>query len=234
MLPDIFSSFDPATYSISDPKSYRSILFWTFNFFLFLTIQTTLWLNPNRINTLLFSAISIIRTQSSRTTTSSLKGTTSILTALFPILILINLTGLIPYIFRVTSHLVWSLTFAVPMWLSFLISGATYSPISFVAGFLPRGAPDWLNPFLRIIEVIRSVLRPFTLSFRLTANITAGHVALALIAYYTANAIRTASFSLIPLIVIQVSYLLFEVAICLIQAYIFCLLLSLYTNDHPI
>jgi F0F1-type ATP synthase membrane subunit a len=34
------------------------------------------------------------------------------------------------------------------------------------------------------------------------------------------------------LFIIQVGYIMFEIGICFIQRYIFCLLLSLYRDDH--
>ncbi|MGL5139777.1 MAG: F0F1 ATP synthase subunit A, partial [Acinetobacter baumannii] len=49
-----------------------------------------------------------------------------------------------------------------------------YNPRSVVAGLLPMGAPAPLNPFLVIIETVRILVRPITLSVRLTANIRAG------------------------------------------------------------
>jgi ATP synthase subunit 6 len=96
---------------------------------------------------------------------------------------------------------------------------------------LPRGAPAWLSPPLVIIETIRILVRPLTLSFRLAANIRAGHIVLGLVNIYLARAFSSfISFS--TLLTIRVVYTLFEVGICLVQAYIFCLLLSLYSDDH--
>ena len=116
---------------------------------------------------------------------------------------------------------------------SLIITAAVWSPSSFAAHLLPAGAPDWLNPFLVLIETIRICLRPITLSFRLAANIRAGHIVLGLIAIYISRRIFYPSLSLGLLFITQVFYTLFEVGICLIQAYIFCLLLTLYSDDHP-
>jgi F-type H+-transporting ATPase subunit a len=118
------------------------------------------------------------------------------------------------------------------MWLRLIISRFKFKPKASTAHFLPDGAPDWLNPFLVLIESTRVLVRPLTLSFRLAANITAGHIVLSLLGVYLAAAIFTSITTMIPLLLISSFYIIFEVAICAIQAYIFCLLVSLYRDDH--
>jgi ATP synthase subunit 6 len=83
-----------------------------------------------------------------------------------------------------------------------------------------------------LIESTRIIVRPITLSFRLAANISAGHIVLGLVGIYAAAAITSSLLSTTLFILLSAGYILFEVAICLIQAYIFCLLLSLYRDDH--
>jgi ATP synthase subunit 6 len=96
------------------------------------------------------------------------------------------------------------------------------------------GAPAPLNPFLVIIETVRILVRPITLSVRLTANMRAGHIVLTLVGnYLTARFFISSIFSILLLISIQVLYTIFEFGISLIQAYIFCLLITLYSDEHP-
>jgi len=101
-----------------------------------------------------------------------------------------------------------------------------------MAGLLPGGAPDWLNPFLVLIETVRILVRSITLSVRLVANIRAGHIVLRLIGIYASSFIFISGFSFFILLFVQVFYIIFEVGICIIQGYIFCLLLTLYADDH--
>jgi F0F1-type ATP synthase membrane subunit a len=61
---------------------------------------------------------------------------------------------------------------------------------------------------------------------------TAGHIVLTLISIYAARAFFTSTSSFLALSTLSIGYITFELAICLIQAYIFCLLLSLYSDDH--
>jgi ATP synthase subunit 6 len=76
-------------------------------------------------------------------------------------------------------------------------------------------------------------VRPITLSFRLAANIRAGHIVIGLLGIYASSAFFVSSSSFITLMLIQIFYFIFEIGISLIQAFIFCLLITLYSDDHP-
>lgn len=228
---DIFSAFDPATNSIfnSSPQ-----LFWSMASVAALIIHPTIWLIPSRVQRLNTSLAALIHTQAQRTFLKNLKGSTTLLASLFILIILVNFLGVLPYMFRVSSHLIFALRLGLPLWISLIISGAVTSPSSAAAGLLPAGAPAWLNPFLVLVETLRILVRPITLSFRLAANMTAGHVIISLVGTYSAYALFLGpSLSLSFLLAVQTAYSIFEFGVCLIQAYIFCLLLSLYREDHP-
>lgn len=229
MIPDIFSSFDPYIYNTLFPSNS---LFIIMNTALVLLIQTGYWIINSRQSTLVVPLKSTIFTQLRRTFSHQLKGSSSIISATFIILILVNLMGIVPYTFRTSRHLIFTLALGFPIWLRFILSRAAYRPKKTIAHLLPDGAPDWLNPFLVIIETTRIVVRPLTLSFRLAANISAGHIVLSLVGIYCAAAWFTRTVGTSLLILTTLGYILFEFAICLIQAYIFCLLLSLYSDDH--
>nr|BDQ44155.1 ATP synthase F0 subunit 6 [Amynthas tamaensis] len=229
MMPDIFSSFDPYMYNTLFPSNSMFIIM---NMAPILLIQTGYWMINTRQSTFIVPLKSTILTQLSRTFSYQLKGTSSIISSTFTILIMINLMGMVPYTFSTSSHLIFTLALGFPMWLSFILSSGSYSPKKTVAHLLPDGAPDWLNPFLVIIETTSIVVRPLTLSFRLAANMSAGHIVLSLVGIYCASAWFTSAFGTSMLILTTLGYVLFEFAICLIQAYIFCLLLSLYSDDH--
>lgn len=231
MLTDIFSSFDPAI--SSSHNIFLSFPFWVINFTFIIFLSTSIWPSYTQSNILTYFPTDIIYTQSSRTFNFNLKSSSSFITPLFIILLLINITGLVPYIFRTTRHLIFTLSFGLILWLLLIISSITTSLNQFTGSILPAGAPDWLNPFLVLIETLSTTFRPFTLSFRLAANIRAGHIVLGLIASYSIEAIFYSTINFSILIFIQILYTLFEIGICLIQAYIFCLLLTLYSDDHP-
>nr|AUW35239.1 ATP synthase F0 subunit 6 [Dinophilus gyrociliatus] len=228
MLMDIFSSFDPNISSLSHMSILPLMLMTTP--FLLMLYKNNLSLNSFSMN----SILSIMNEQTGRTNSKMILTSSIIFSSLFLTIIVVNLLGMVPYFFSFTSHLFFSLSLGLPLWLALLISSAIYKPKHFVAHFLPGGAPDWLNPFLVLIELLSTAVRPITLSFRLAANMTAGHVVIALLATYLEPTIfNIPNMSMFFLMGTQAFYFLFEVAICLIQAYIFCLLLTLYADDHP-
>nr|YP_009494797.1 ATP synthase F0 subunit 6 [Amblyraja georgiana]YP_010128090.1 ATP synthase F0 subunit 6 [Amblyraja hyperborea]AWO66603.1 ATPase subunit 6 [Amblyraja georgiana]QPP20642.1 ATP synthase F0 subunit 6 [Amblyraja hyperborea] len=155
-----------------------------------------------------------------------------ILTALMLFLITINLLGLLPYTFTPTTQLSLNMAFALPLWLTTVLIGMLNQPTIALGHLLPEGTPTPLIPVLIIIETISLFIRPIALGVRLTANLTAGHLLMQLIA--------TAAFVLIstmPAVAILTSIVLFlltllEVAVAMIQAYVFVLLLSLYLQEN--
>ena len=228
MLIDIFSSFDPACNSL---YSFSPLIFWMLPIFIF-TLFSSLWINPNVIF-FLVRPLSQASLQISLSPVNSLKGLLSFIPAILTCLVLINLTGLLPYVFRISSHILFTLSIALPLWLSLILSSLLWNTSSFFANLLPRGAPGWLNWFLLLVEITRVRARPIILAFRLTANIRAGHIVLTLISNYLIVSLFCLPwFSSVILIFVTAFYMLVEVGICLLQAYIFCLLITLYTTEH--
>lgn len=152
--------------------------------------------------------------------------------SLIVFLISINMLGLLPYTFTPTTQLSLNIGLAVPLWLATVIIGLRNQPNVATGHLLPEGTPTPLIPILIIIETISLFIRPLALGVRLTANLTAGHLLIQLIA--------TAAFVLLPLmptVAILTATLLFlltllEVAVAMIQAYVFVLLLSLYLQEN--
>ena len=231
MILDIFSSFDPGINIINNYIS--PIMFWIITMSSIRLFTLSIWITPNNLNIIINSTIKIINDQGSRTQGVHIKGFNSFIVSLFIIIININLIGLLPAVFSYSRHLLFTLSFGLPLWLALIISAIVYNTSSWVASLLPGGAPHWLNPFLVLIETISIRVRPLTLSFRLAANMRAGHIVLTLIGTYCAASIFSSLVGFLVLIIIQIGYIIFEVGICLIQRYIFCLLLRLYRDDHP-
>lgn len=230
MFTDIFSSFDPCLSSFSSSSPIQP--FWLLNYLILIPILPTFWTAPSQAFWLTTIPLNTVWQQLSRSSRRLLPGWNTSVATLFLSLIVLNLIGLTPYVFRTTSHLIFTLSFGLILWLRLILSSLINKPLKFLANLLPGGAPLWLNPFLVLIETTSISARPATLSFRLAANISAGHIVLSLIRIFSAKAI----FSSLPLFLLLLSaltgYFLFEVGICLIQAFIFCLLLSLYSNEH--
>nr|YP_010451207.1 ATP synthase F0 subunit 6 [Hippocampus algiricus]UTV00988.1 ATP synthase F0 subunit 6 [Hippocampus algiricus] len=155
-----------------------------------------------------------------------------IFASLMIFLISLNMLGLLPYTFTPTTQLSLNMGLAVPLWLATVIIGMRNQPTHSLGHLLPEGTPVPLIPVLIVIETISLFIRPIALGVRLTANLTAGHLLIQLIA--------TAAFVLMPLmptVALLTTILLFlltllEVAVAMIQAYVFVLLLSLYLQEN--
>nr|WDE78426.1 ATP synthase subunit 6 [Leiothlypis ruficapilla] len=155
-----------------------------------------------------------------------------ILTSLMVFLLLINLLGLLPYTFTPTTQLSMNLALAFPLWLATLLTGLRNQPSASLGHLLPEGTPTPLIPALILIETTSLLIRPLALGVRLTANLTAGHLLIQLISTAT-----MALFSTMPVVSLLTFLVLFlltilEVAVAMIQAYVFVLLLSLYLQEN--
>nr|AKC89210.1 ATP6 [Campethera nivosa] len=155
-----------------------------------------------------------------------------ILTSLMILLLSINLLGLLPYTFTPTTQLSMNMALAFPLWLATLLTGLRNQPSASLGHLLPEGTPTPLIPALILIETTSLLIRPLALGVRLTANLTAGHLLIQLISTAT-----TALLSIMPAVSILTSIILLlltilEVAVAMIQAYVFVLLLSLYLQEN--
>nr|YP_009922628.1 ATP synthase F0 subunit 6 [Pagodroma nivea]QNA49796.1 ATP synthase F0 subunit 6 [Pagodroma nivea] len=155
-----------------------------------------------------------------------------ILTSLMILLLTINLLGLLPYTFTPTTQLSMNMALAFPLWLATLLTGLRNQPSASLGHLLPEGTPTPLIPALILIETTSLLIRPLALGVRLTANLTAGHLLIQLISTAT-----TALLPIMPTVSILTALVLFlltilEVAVAMIQAYVFVLLLSLYLQEN--
>jgi ATP synthase subunit 6 len=88
---------------------------------------------------------------------------------------------------------------------------------------VPRNTPLPLSQFIVLIESIRQVIRPITLSVRLAANITAGHI-LIILCRSIINTINMFSTVLGLLLIL-------EIAVAFIQRYVFRILTTIYLRE---
>ena len=229
MLMDIFSSFDEYNCNV-----FSSTLFiWLFSLVFFFVFFSSYWLGFSRLTVLLDLIVGYISDQLDRSLGKKLSGFSVFVSGLFLFLLMMNFLGLIPYVFSQTCHLVVSFSLGFTLWFSLILSSLFYKVDVFLAHFLPVGAPLVLNPFLVLVETLSVLMRPFTLSIRLVANMSAGHIVIGLVGIYFSSALSGSlwTYSLL-LFSFQVFYFLFEFGISLIQAYVFSLLIILYSDEH--
>ena len=155
-------------------------------------------------------------------------GTIFIFISIFFFIIFSNFIGLIPYIFTRTSHLSITIVLALPIWLGTILYSIVFQYNNLLAHLVPLGTPSFLIPIIVVIETVRNIIRPITLSIRLAANMVAGHLLLTLLGSQGPN---------IRIIIIRVLLLrlvlllILEVAVACIQSYVFTILSSLYLNE---
>ncbi|MBY0354248.1 MAG: F0F1 ATP synthase subunit A [Rickettsiales bacterium] len=138
-----------------------------------------------------------------------------------------NLLGLVPYSFTVTSHIIVTFALSALVFLGVTAVGFYHHGLHFLKMFVPSGVPLPLIPLLVPIEVISYLARPITLSIRLAANMTAGHILLKVVAGFV---IALGIAGVVPLLLL-VGLIGFEVFIAFLQAYIFTILTCVYLHD---
>ena len=230
MLRDIFSSFDE-----QHGNMVPYLVIWFFSVFCVMVFFSVFWVGFFRWMNLFFVVVDYIWSQLLRRLGGRLRGFRFFVCSFFFFFIFCNFLGLVPYVFRNTRHLIVTFSIGVPLWLSLLLSRLLWRPSGFFSHFLPSGAPSFLNPFLVLVETISVSVRPITLSVRLAANIGAGHIVIGLVGTYFRGSFFLDSFaSFVLLFFVERFYFIFEFGICLVQAYIFSLLLVLYSDEHSV
>ncbi len=154
--------------------------------------------------------------------------------SLFVFILAANLIGLFPYSFTVTSHLAVTFAFAAFIFVMCVLIGIARHGLHWFSLFLPPGTPWFLAPLIVLIEIISFLSRPITLSVRLFANMTAGHILLKVFAGFVISLGLAggiwAAVGVLPFAMNVALYAL-ELLVAVVQAYVFALLTSVYLND---
>nr|YP_010491817.1 ATP synthase F0 subunit 6 [Tolmerinus auronotatus]UWM92590.1 ATP synthase F0 subunit 6 [Tolmerinus auronotatus] len=221
MMTNLFSSFDPLS-------NFFMSLNWLSTILGLLFIPSMFWLIPSRWNYMWIKIYMILHNEFKILINNSIKGSTLIFISLFTIIMYNNFLGLFPYIFTSTSHLILTLGFALPLWLSFMIYGWSNNTMHMFTHLVPQGTPSLLMPFMVCIETISNIIRPGTLAVRLAANMIAGHLLLTLLGNTGSN---MSVIMISMLIIVQLLLLLLESAVAIIQSYVFAVLSTLYSSE---
>jgi F-type H+-transporting ATPase subunit a len=147
--------------------------------------------------------------------------------SLFIFVLVLNMLGMIPYSFTVTSHIV--VTFALAALVFVVVTGIGFARhgLGFLKLFKPEGLPVALVPIIVPIELISYLIRPISLSVRLFANMMAGHTLLKVFAGFV---VSLGVAGVVPLIA-TVAFTGLEFLVAFLQAMIFAVLTSIYLND---
>nr|YP_009971626.1 ATP synthase F0 subunit 6 [Holothuria edulis]QNG57221.1 ATP synthase F0 subunit 6 [Holothuria edulis] len=156
---------------------------------------------------------------------------TSILTAIFFVILSINLIGLFPYAFTISSHASFTYSLAIPLWMSVNILGFYLAFNSRLSHLVPQGTPPALIPAMVWIETLSLFAQPIALGLRLAANLTAGHLLLFLLSTATWLLMNSPVISTLTLIILILLFIL-EVGVACIQAYVFTSLSHFYLDQN--
>ena len=222
MINNLFSIFDPTTSELYS-------LNWLSSLYILLFIPNLYWFVPSRYRfiflTLLNNLIGEFKIllNNKRNLINLL-----FLIRIFIFIILNNFIGIFSYIFTSSSHLAFSLSLSLTLWLSFIIYGWIVNTNHIFMHLVPEGTPSALIVFIVLIETIRNLIRSGTLAVRLSANMIAGHLLITLISS-TGSSLRT--LILILILLSQTLLILLELRVSIIQAYVFTVLRTLYRAE---
>ena len=158
--------------------------------------------------------------------------------SLFMFILVVNMIGLIPYMFTVTSHIIITASLALLVFTIVVVYGFWKNGVRFFKLFAPSGIPIYLMPLIVFIELMSFLSRPLSHSLRLFANMLAGHITLKVFAGFITMLGAFGFFgwlgALVPFaLVVAVTAL--ELLVAFLQAYVFAILTCIYLNDaiHP-
>uniref|UniRef100_A0AAU6QDQ9 ATP synthase subunit a n=1 Tax=Laelaps sp. TaxID=3081785 RepID=A0AAU6QDQ9_9ACAR len=220
MVMNLFSVFDPST-------SMKFSMNWLSLGLFMLMIFPKYWVQNSRVSWVMnFIMLNLMNEFKSNFMKSNFK-VFFLFMGLFWLVFFNNFLGLFPYVFTATSHLSVTLSLSLSFWLVFMIYGWLNKMNLMFSHLVPLGSPIYLASFMVLIETVSNLIRPITLSVRLAANMIAGHLLLTLL-----SNLSEMLFIIYPLTyIVIVALMSLEMAVSIIQSYVFVTLMSLYFNE---
>ncbi len=169
----------------------------------------------------------------------------SIFLTFFFFILFCNLLGLLPPPFGHTATgspwVTGALAFLGTFMFMKVLGSQEKGVVGYWTGLVPHGVPWWLWPMLFVIEVIGTLVKPFALMIRLAANMTAGHIILAVLLGFLTVSMSKLGFAAAVVYPASAAgfaaITIFEIVIAFIQAYIFTHLSAVFvglslSHDH--
>jgi F-type H+-transporting ATPase subunit a len=158
--------------------------------------------------------------------------------SLFMFILVLNVIGIIPYTFSVTSHIIITVSFALLVFFTVIVYGFWKNGLRFLKLFVPSGIPIYILPLVTFIEVMSFLSRPVSHSVRLFANMLAGHITLKVFGGFVTMLGAFGFLGWLGAIVplgLTVALTALELLVAFLQAYVFAILTCIYLNDaiHP-
>jgi F-type H+-transporting ATPase subunit a len=169
-------------------------------------------------------------------------GWTPLMLSLFTFIYLCNVPGILPFLqMPATARIALPMFLSLLVWVIFIGVGFKHQGIGYLKSSLfPPGVPAALYILVTPIEFISTfIVRPFSLTVRLFANMLAGHILLVTFALLTHELVKSDTIALKPVAILPFFMLVFltgfEVLVGFLQAYIFTILAAVYIGGaaHP-
>jgi len=154
--------------------------------------------------------------------------------SLLMFIVILNTFGVVPYTFAPTAHLALAFGLSISIFIAVTLLGIINHGFNYFSMFMPAGCPMVLAPMIVVIEIISHAVKGLSLGIRLAANITAGHILLAILSGFAWNMLIAGGFiavlSVFPMFIVAFITVL-EIAVAFIQAYVFSLLVAIYIGE---
>jgi F-type H+-transporting ATPase subunit a len=158
--------------------------------------------------------------------------------SLFVFILVLNIMGLFPGSYPVTSSISFTLTLALLTFILTQFEGVRRNGLfRYLKSLVPPGLPakPIMVPFMAFIELVQEFSKPLTLGMRLYANILAGHL---IIFVFLSFILYFGTFMAVISVPAAVVFFAFEIFVAVLQAYIFAILtqvyieLAMFREDH--
>nr|QTF76066.1 ATP synthase F0 subunit 6 [Gynaikothrips uzeli] len=221
MKMNLFSSFD--LYS-----GTGSFLFNTFILVLIIFFPLKFWYLNSSYMFIIFKTMFFLKKEFTILMGKKLFGGVLIYISFFFFILQFNILGMLPYIFTMTSQLNMNLFFSFLFFFIFFLLGWLKFNKNMFSHLTPLGSPMILSPILVMIEITSMIIRPMTLSVRLTANIVSGHILMEILLGPAENMMLIYK---ILFYVIMIPILSLELMVCFVQSFVISSLSTLYVSE---
>ena len=239
MMYDVFSVFDMKNYysfgSVGFLVWFLSLL--SLAFFLGKKVWSCTSLDEGLLKVLLRFIYGVVR----RVQGFYFTGFSLGICSLFFLLVWMNSNNIVPFFFPAMCHLPLPIFFACFLWGALVCSRIINRWEQVVGISVPLGCPLGLTPLIVLLETISSLVRPMTLTMRLVFNLAGGQVILGLIAELDKNLGLLYGVSVTGMLGVRlilmirlglIGFFFFEITVGVLQSYIYCILLRIYSDDH--
>nr|YP_010879016.1 ATP synthase F0 subunit 6 [Batracomorphus nigromarginattus]WHE42668.1 ATP synthase F0 subunit 6 [Batracomorphus nigromarginattus] len=210
MMMNLFSTFDPCTGKLS--------LNWISTIMFILIIPKKFWKKNNMNQNLMNKIFKKLNDEIKMNT--MYKSIKLIMMSMIMLILTNNMMGILPYVFTSTSQINFAMSLSLPMWTSYMMFGWKKNTKLMLTNMLPKNTPLLIMPLMIMIEFSSNLIRPASLAIRLSANMIAGHLMMSLLGEKS-----------IMLIMMMMILMMFEMAVAVIQSYVFTTLMTLYSSE---